>query len=412
MRQDETFKSRTAGWLLMTLLVIAVSLGSGVPVAFGASSLDLLDAANVRVDGASAFDQLGNAIAGAGDLNGDGRDDVIVGVDLADHNSRTNSGSAFVIFGQATPSTIDLAALDAAAGFRIDGAAENDRAGTAVGGAGDVNGDGIDDVVVGAKGAANNSRPSSGSVYVIFGGGVGNVDLSEWTGNPLEQGFRIDGAEEGDDVGAAVSMAGDVNADGRGDVIVGDPSGGSAGGAWVIFGADDPLTADIDLDSLDLSRGFHIGGATAGDQAGYAVSSAGDLNSDGRDDVVVGAPGAGNTGSAYVIYGRLDGDAADVELSAMTPAEGIRIVGAGDGHGAGRSVGGGGDVNGDGRDDVIVGALSAGNNDRHLSGSGYVIFGTAEPCQRRPRRADSRPGLPHRRRRRDRPGGPGDRRRG
>jgi len=346
-----------------------------------ATNLDLLNAANVRVDGAAVSDQSGRSVSGAGDVNGDGRDDVIVGATAAGNNSRTISGSSYVIYGQASNTNIDLLTLTIAQGFRIDGAAASDQSGSSVSGAGDVNGDGRDDVIIGANGADNNARGGSGSSYVIYGRVSNtNIDLLSLT---IAQGFRIDGAAASDNSGRSVSGAGDVNGDGRDDVIVGAPAAGNnsrtiSGSSYVIYGQ--ASNTNIDLLTLTIAQGFRIDGAAASDQSGSSVSGAGDVNGDGRDDVIVGAPAAdnnsrGNSGSSYVIYGQASNT--NIDLLSLTTSQGFRIDGAAASDQSGISVSGAGDVNGDGRDDVIVGADLADNNSRTSSGSSYVIYGQA-----------------------------------
>ena len=152
--------------------------------------IDLVSHAGIRIVGEAASDRVGWAVARAGDVNGDRRMDVIIGAPSAGNNGRDSSGSAYVVFGQRSTATIDLASLGGG-GFRIDGAAQGDVAGFAVSTAGDVNGDGLADVVVGAPEADNNFREQSGSAYVVFGQRTAApVDLSALGG----RGFRIDGA--------------------------------------------------------------------------------------------------------------------------------------------------------------------------------------------------------------------------
>ncbi len=115
------------------IAMMACALGAAAPVA-EAAPVDLLANANVRLDGATASDLSGFSVAGAGDVNGDGRDDVIIGANGADNNSRGLSGSSYVIYGAASPTNLDLAALTAAQGFRIDGAAAGDQSGDSVAG--------------------------------------------------------------------------------------------------------------------------------------------------------------------------------------------------------------------------------------------------------------------------------------
>ena len=269
-------------------------------------TVDLLTQANVTLNGVAAGDYSGRSVASAGDVNGDGLADVIVGAPYADPSSRFSAGSSYVIYGTASPSDVDLTSLGSS-GFRIDGATANDSSGYSVASAGDVNGDGLADVIVGAPYAAPFSRSSAGSSYVIYGAASpSNVDLASLGSS----GFRIDGAAADDNSGWSVASAGDVNGDGRADVIVGayraSPSSRStAGSSYVIYGTASP--SNVDLASLG-SGGFRIDGAAANDNSGYSVASAGDVNGDGRADVIVGAYRASpfsrsTAGSTYVIYG-------------------------------------------------------------------------------------------------------------
>jgi hypothetical protein len=127
---------------------------------------------------------------------------------------------------------------------------------------------------------------------------------------------------------------------------------------------------------MRLARGFRIDGAGAGYATGNSVGGAADVNGDGHADVIVGVPGADNgstnSGSAYVVFG--SASTAAVNLGALG-TEGFRVDGAAASNHAGYSVSGAGDVNADGRPDLIVGAPTAGNNGRAFSGSAYVVFG-------------------------------------
>ena len=366
------------------VLVPGVSLGLGlgvltcVQVAADTTAVDLLTGANVHIDGAAAGDLSGFSVAGAGDVNGDGRADVIIGARAADNNSRTESGSSYVVFGQPSLTGVDLNALGAA-GFRIDGAATGDRSGSSVAGAGDVNGDGRADVIVGAPDAGNNSRNFLGFELC----GV-RQDRHHHRGPRAlgTGGFRIDGAATDDLSGSSVAGAGDVNGDGRADLIIGAPdadnnSRTASGSSYVVFGRTGTTT--VDLTALGTA-GFRIDGAATGDGSGWSVAGAGDINGDGRADLIIGAPEADNnsrtsSGSSYVVFGRTA--TTTVDLSALGTA-GFRIDGAATGDLSGRSVAGAGDINGDGRADLIIGAHCADNNSRTASGSSYVVFGRTD----------------------------------
>jgi hypothetical protein len=373
-------------------------------VVFGGPHLADLDLAKLgtggfRIDGALQGDDAGLSVAAAGDVNGDGLDDVIVGEPGAASQGRSSAGAAFVVYGRnaVDAGNVDLARIGArrSDGFRIDGAAAGDQAGKAVAGAGDVNGDGLDDVIVGAPTAAEHGRLGSGSAYLVYGRPTArstDLDLANLTTTAASRGLRIDGAA-GDTAGSAVDGAGDFNGDGVDDVVVGAPNAGArgrefAGSAFVVYGQRRRDPDDVDLakrGARPASRVLRIDGARPGDGVGVSVTDGGDLNGDGRPDVVIGAPLASNrsrqnSGSAYVVYGGSAADPADLDLLDLRRAEasrGMRIDGAGTGDAAGFSVAAGGDLNGDGRPDLILGAPLTANNGRTNSGSAYVVFGRA-----------------------------------
>ena len=350
------------------------------------ADLSALDGSNgFRLDGINRFDYSGVSVSSAGDVNGDGYDDIIIGAHGADNNG-SRSGSSYVVFGKASgfDARVEFSALDGSNGFRLDGENQGDHSGFSVSSAGDVNGDGYDDLIIGAD-DADNSGSRSGSSYVVFGKASGfdaHIDLSTLDGS---NGFRIDGEGRGDQSGVSVSSAGDINGDGYDDVIIEAiytaPNGDESGSSYVVFGKVSGFSASIDLSTLDGSNGFRIDGANRGDQSGSSVSSAGDVNGDGYDDLIIGATGANlngpNSGSSYVVFGKASGFTATMDLSALDGSNGFRLDGANRGDQSGVSVSSAGDVNGDGYDDIIIGAWGADNNGARSSGSSYVVFGKA-----------------------------------
>ena len=368
-------------------------------VVFGKTSPNTVDLGNLgsggfRIDGIDTSDFSGFAVSGAGDVNGDGLADLIVGASGADPNGDSDAGESYVVFGKTGTSAVDLGNLGSG-GFRIDGIDASDLSGRAVSGAGDVNGDGLADLIVGAYLADPNGDSYAGESHVVFGKtGSSAVDL----GNLGSGGFRIDGIDAGDYAGRAVSGAGDVNGDGLADLIVGafgaDPNGdGRAGESYVVFGKTG--TSVVDLGNLG-SGGFRIDGIDASDNAGRAVSGAGDVNGDGLADLIVGAyfadpNGDSGAGESYVVFGKTNTSTVDL---GNLGSGGFRINGIDAGDRSGVAVSGAGDVNGDGLADLIVGASGTDPNGDSYAGESYVVFSLQTPPLSAVYRARSRNGNP------------------
>ena len=328
-----------------------------------------------QISGESTYDYCGWSVSSAGDVNGDGFDDVIVGAKQADPHG-DNSGASYVVFGKAGrfAANINLSALDGRNGFKISGEAAGDGSGLSVSSTGDINGDGFDDVIIGALGAARN-----GASYVVFGKAghfTANINLAALDGS---NGFKITNEVVGDGSGRSVSSAGDVNGDGLDDLVIGAIGGRSGGFSYVVFGKTGKYNANFDLSSLDGGNGFKISGKAAGDFAS-TVSSAGDVNGDGYDDLVIGGDAADlngdGSGASYVVFGKAAGFGARLDLSRLDGRNGFQISGEAAGDSSGHSVSSAGDINGDGFDDVIIGADKA-DPRGYGSGASYVVFGKA-----------------------------------
>jgi hypothetical protein len=273
--------------------------------------------------------------------------------------------------------------LNGSDGFIINGVAEEDRSGGSVSSAGDVNGDGIDDLIIGATGVDPDNNSRAGSSYVVFGSDISLPNPFNLTTINGTNGFIINGVAGNDFLGVSVSSAGDINGDGIDDLILGASQGGvnTAGSIYVVFGSDvnGGLPNPFNLTSLDGTNGFSINGLATSDNFGVSVNSAGDVNGDGIDDLIIGANGASaNTGSSYVVFGSnvIGGLPHLINLASLDGTNGFSINGVTTDDASGESVSSAGDINGDGIDDIIIGAIGADPGSNERAGSSYVVFGS------------------------------------
>lgn len=286
----------------------------------------ILDLSNLAVSegliiqGELTGDFLGGALAGVGDVNGDGLDDLAIGTPLSD-GAGNFSGGAYVVYGSATilgqavtdqgvtRQVLDLADLTAAQGFSVQGTGSLASTGSALGSAGDVNGDGYTDLIVSAP-----SPGLAGDAYVLFGNanGIGDpvgarqvLDLATLSAS---QGFSVGPGTGNDSVGRSVASL-DMNGDGFSDVFVGapyaDPNGTSSGEAYVVYGGQFQLGSGV---SQVLNGGSN---------ADLLVGESGNdtLNGNGSADVLIGAPGDDVLAVADITFARVDGGAGDDVLA-------------------------------------------------------------------------------------------------
>ncbi len=337
---------------------------------------DLPGAADLTIRGntGTADMRLGTSVAFASDVNLDGRPDVLLGAPRYTYTGGPCSwsgctdyetGGAFLLSAPLANGTTNTGINANSALLR--GINNNDRAGESVA-TGDFNNDGATDLLIGAWGHDGAPGNNSGEAYVLLGPVPQNATTV--LNNAIVRGFE--GSSGGERAGESVASAGDTNGDGRDDILIGAPrySGGGAerGAVHIILGS--ASVAGRSLSSADAT----LLGDSAGDRAGMSVAGAGDVDGDGRDDLIIGAPadadGGNNAGAAYIVLGPVSGGSLATQAAAKLTGEAVNDE-------AGLDVASGGDGDGDGASEVLIGARGAGGGTVYLfrgpvSGSGSL----------------------------------------
>ncbi len=369
-------------------------------------SLDLstvgVSVAGAVFKGIDEFDSAGRAVSGAGDINNDGLADLIIAAYRGDPNG-AESGEAYLIYGQSGVATLsgefDLAdAGTSLAGVTFNGIASSHFAGQSVSGAGDINGDGIDDLLIGAnqpgvplpQGGAIPTGP--GQTYLVYGQSgpstlSGTIELAD-VGSTVS-GVTFNGINDDDEAGFSVSNAGDINGDNVDDLLIGAIALNSTHRenqeVYLVYGqaGAGALSGSLDLANLGTTLDGVMFSNTSLGGLGWAVSNAGDFNGDGIDDLLISMRGAnpnGNNdaGQTALIYGKSGGLALTGQLDLAdigTTIDGVLFNGIAELDLSSVGISGAGDVNGDGIDDILIGASWADPNGNSKAGESYLVYG-------------------------------------
>ncbi len=301
-----------------------------------------------------------NFISSEGDVDGDGIADLVIGAS----GTTSGAGVVYVVYGKKGGyADFDVSTLTSSKGFKITG--NGGRFGANVDTRSDFNGDGIADIIIGARLASGNS----GTVNVIYGQTARESDMTIST-MAATRGFTITGASNGF-YGTATGSVGDFNGDDIDDMIFAGPGDiSNVGKAYVIYGQEADYTSGAAA-SIDVTKDFIFQGAGSLVKIGTATSPAGDFNNDKIADFMIASTASyTSAGSVFVIYGG-KGDPSNIITSSITPDRGFEIQGEAANIYFGSSLASIADLNGDGITEIMIGAPSYSTN----YGAVYVIYG-------------------------------------
>ena len=327
-----------------------------------------LSFADASFGGEVAQDYSGQSLAGAGDVDGDGYDDFLISA-VGNDQAASNAGKVYLVLGIDSGWTMDLDLALANASFL--GVEADDEAGTSMAGGGDVNGDGYDDLLIGAP-ENDDGGVGAGQTYLVLGAPAGwtvDVDLAT-----ADSSFVGEAAQ--DRSGYSVAMPGDVNGDGFDDILVGaldnDAGGAEAGQTYLMFGHAGGWALGTDLSTSDAS----FWGEAVADNSGTLVAGAGDVNGDGYDDFLIAAPRSDaalpDAGQVYLVLGRASNWIQDIHLSLADASYWGEMAG----DLAGTAASAAGDVNGDGYGDLLIGSPYNEESGFQEAGQAYVVLGS------------------------------------
>jgi len=305
---------------------------------------------NASFVGEEPYDEAGISATGVGDVNGDGYYDIVIGAHRSDTGG-DNAGQAYLILGRSSGWSMDTDLSSSDASFV--GENKEDQAGLRVAGAGDLDADGFDDIII----SAPNYNRDVGKTYLIYGKSSGwsmDTNLSD-----ADASFTGQGGSSG----SAIDGVGDFNGDGYDDFVIGARRFGTGGATYLLFGGSSRYSNDTNLVNVNAS----FVGTHDGDLSGCAVSRAGDINGDGYDDFLIGAYGIN---MVYVIFGNYTGWEKKYPLANITAS----FVDKSDPSMAGYAIDGAGDINQDGYPDFIIGAPGVSDNGNG-AGKTYLIQG-------------------------------------